>query len=142
VRSMCYHAIHHTIQCGVSHIKLNQDIHAYHVKINFVALIVACLRQSCLGRMAGRDLTSTNRMVGRRRVSSASYSSLYDENSPLILASENSIPKYGIDESALEDEENNSQQDTDSLSSSNHDHNAPKSPRTVILVFIVGMDTV
>jgi hypothetical protein len=92
--------------------------------------------------MAGRDLTSTNRMVGRRRVSSASYSPLYDENSPLILASENSLPKYGIDESALEDEENNSQQDADSVSSSNHDQSASTSQRAVILVFIVGMDTV
>jgi hypothetical protein len=92
--------------------------------------------------MAGRESTSTNRVVSRRRVSSASFSSLYDENSPLIITSENSLPKYGIGESALEDEEDNtsnSQQDAVSENVHNHDRTSLASPKAVILVFIVGM---
>jgi hypothetical protein len=90
--------------------------------------------------MAGRDKTLSNEMAGQRRVSTASFSSLYDENSPLILASENSLPKYGINESALEDAENDSENETDLVSTGNHNQRGSTSPRTVILVFVVGMD--
>lgn len=82
-------------------------------------------------------------MAAQRRVLTASYLSIIDERTPLILPPEDILPGYGIQVSAIEDEEdgeaqNGTVQNGNGAETDDNQKTSSTSPVTVVLVLIVG----